>query len=178
MLAYLDTHNDLRMIEVDLNARHCLEHGGSDLSGKLRRGHREGLVGASRVRLEGLHTGEELWDVFLCRGEYRVDILLADAGTTYRDYTEDLLRALERGVEVAGVVERLDVYGRLRLVYIEIPGALYSRFQLSEQHILEIRAVRALEYELSVFQEKYFFHYLVQPFSVFYLPSASRLYAA
>ena len=27
-------------------------------------------------------------------------------------------------------------------------------------------------------QEKYFFHYLVPPFSVFYVPSASRLYAA
>ena len=164
VLAYLGHDGYLGRAEINLKLRHHLKYRAPDLGGDLRRGHRETLVTAPRVSPEGRLAAQESGNVAFCGCFYRLNVLFGLNGAGNGGYSEYLPAEPECLFYIGIVVKRLYVNGALYVCHREIAGFFKALFHVAVKQLFKISAVESLKGELTVFTEKYFFHFQI-PYS-------------
>ena len=158
VVADLDKHRQLGVVDVDRATRERLMQRAADLLGELNGGEREGFVRALALNLEILRAGKFWGKVILSGADDSLHVLFTGQGAADGDDAEDLLAGGVGGGEVALVVHRLNINGTLLGVDAEIAALRRAAAQISDQLILKAAAVEALEDHLAELAQDHFTH--------------------
>ena len=157
-IAHLYGDGYLGFSDVDLKMRARFEQLAAYLSGYFGALHREALVGALSLDLEGLGVLEVLLAVERSLFQNILGGLLAHAGARVCDYTEDLADTLAYVVKVGVLGERGDENGGLGDLYLKLAQTAKTVFDVFEENVLEGAAVEPFEHHLAEFYQNDFFH--------------------
>ncbi len=156
-VANFDVDRDVGLVDVDAEVGIVLEYYAADVGADLRRVHRETLVAALCLALEGAVTGEVVLSVDCGDFADLRDVLLDDCGAADSGDAENLARFVERRVEVEAFAGGEDD-GALHARNGARAVLLHAAANLGEHQTLERAFVQPFERDFAVFEEDYFFH--------------------
>ena len=158
LFADFDVHRQVGAVHVGAHLREAVGQLAADVLADLGRGHRELLVAALGLHLEGLRLRKARRKVAL-RGVDDAFERLFWADRRARDgcKAEHMARAVHNRVCIR-VLGHFDIDHRLAHGDVAVRDVLHTAGQIFEQAIFKGFAVKAFEYDLSALEQQYFFH--------------------
>ena len=157
-LADLDVHNVAGIVHIDRDVREFLRNPAADFLGDLDGVEGEALVRALGLDLEALLHGKLVAEVFHDSLENRVQVLFTGAAAAHRRDTENRAAGFPRAVQVALVVQRLNIKGRLRDGDLKLAKFRHTPAGVGFELVFKDAAVLSLEDDFAKLQQKKFFH--------------------
>ena len=116
-----DFHSDknVGIFHGSPEARHRLEQDGADFAGDFGRGHRETLIAAFGLCLEGFRTAQEGRQIIGGCPFDRLDILFNHGGPADAGQAENPQNDVQGGVQIDGILPWFDADGALRQADVE-----------------------------------------------------------
>ena len=157
-LADLNVHNVAGIVHVDRDVREFLRNPAADLLGDLDGVEGEALIGALGLNLEAFLYGKLVSEVLYDSFENRVEVLFTGAAAAHRRDTENRAAGLPRAVQVAVVVQGLNIKGRLRDGDLKLAKFRHTPAGIGFELVFKDAAVLSLEDDFAKLQQKKFFH--------------------
>ena len=157
-LADLDVHNVGGIMDIDRDVREFFCDPAADFLGDLDGVEGEALVRAFGLDLEALLRGKLVSEVLYDSFENRVQVLFTGAAAAHRRDTENRAAGFPRAVQVALVVQGLDIKGRLRDRDLKLAKFRHTPAGVGFELVFKDAAVLSLEDDFAKLQQKKFFH--------------------
>ena len=157
-LADLDVHNVAGIVHIDRDVREFFCNPAANFLGDLDGVEGEALIGALGLDLEALLHGKLVSEVLYDSLENRVEVLFTGAAAAHRRDTENRAAGLPCAVQVALVVQRLDIKGRLRDRDLKLAKFRHTPAGVGFELVFKDAAVLSLEDDFAKLQQKKFFH--------------------
>ena len=157
-LADLDVHNVAGIVHIDRDVREFFCNPAANFLGDLDGVEGEALIGALGLDLEALLHGKLVSEVLYNGFENRVQVLFTGAAAAHRRNAENRAAGLPRAVQVAVIVQRLDIKGRLRDRDLKLAKLRHTPAGIGFELVFKDAAVLSLEDDFAKLQQKKFFH--------------------
>ena len=151
----LYSYRHLRILNIDGQIRELIKEYAAQLRADLRRIHRERLIRALRIDLEGLCAAEYILKILYTLRGYVCEVLFTHTRTAQSSDSEDLANDLHQ----VYIVHRFYVQGTLGTGIVYLSETFQSALYVLGEHILKGLFIKTFQHHLTVFYKYYLFHY-------------------